>query len=339
MTTLLTPAYKLTLGKHVADTTTEPKASATTDLVVTLDMDSLPDTAGIVLGQVGGIDAALEDAAAVELGYADNGGFTQVFVGQVETLQSSLLTRRITAISKARALLRLFVDQTYESQTAGQIVKDLAGKAGVDTGTVEDGISFPSYVVDSRRNALAHIRDLAALSGVDVYVDSDGKLVFQAFTSGNVTHDVDYAKQILSLEVDRLADADITVTAWGESPTASAGSDSWGWLTKDFKKSAGTAGSGPVPVTLERSSLRTNSAAKTAASAALRNTQRRAVHGSVVIPGRPEVKLGDAVKLREVPLDGFNDSYQVRRVVHRITKEQGFTTTVGFAAIPSEALA
>ena len=63
MTTLLTPAYKLTLGKHVADTTTEPKASATTDLVVTLDMDSLPDTAGVVLGQVGGIDAALEDEA------------------------------------------------------------------------------------------------------------------------------------------------------------------------------------------------------------------------------------------------------------------------------------
>lgn len=339
MTTLLTPAYRLTIGKRVADTTTEPKASATTDLVVTLDMDSLPDTAGLALGQVGGIDAALEDTTKVELGYADNGGFIQVFVGQVETLQSSLLTRRVTAISNAHALLRLFVDQTYEGQTAGQIVKDLAGRANVDLGTIDDGISFPSYVVDSRRNALLHIRDLASLSGVDVYVDSDGKLVFQAFTNGNVTHDIDYAKQILSLEIDHLADADVTVTAWGESPTATAGSDSWGWLTKDFSKSAGTAGDGPLPVTLERSALRTNSAARTAASAALRSVQRRAVHGHVVIPGRPEVKLGDAVRLGEVPVDGFNDVYQVRRVVHRITKEQGFTTTVGFAAIPSEALA
>lgn len=339
MTTLLTPAYKLTIGKRVADTTSEPKASATTDLVVTLDMDSLPDTAGVVLGQVGGIDAALEDDTTVELGYADNGGFTQVFVGQVETLQSSLLTRRVTAISKVRALLRLSVDKTYESQTAGQIVKDLASRASVDVGTIDDGISFPSYVIDSRRNALLHIRELAALSGVDVYVDSDGKLVFQAFTNGNTTHDIDYAKQILSLEVDRLAEADVTVTTWGESPTASSGSDSWGWLTKDFSKSAGTAGDGPVPVTIERSSLRTNSAARTAASAALRSVQRRAVHGQVLIPGNPDVKLGDAVRLRNVPVNGFNDQYQVRRVVHRITKSDGFTTSVGFAAIPSESLA
>ena len=186
MTTLLTPAYRLSIGHSVVDTTREPKASATTDLVVSVDIDAWPDSASLTLGQVGGIDAALQDNATVELGYADNGGFTQVFTGLVETIRTSLLTRQVTFTSAARSLARLRVDQTYEGQTAGAIVKDLASQANVSVGTVDDGISFPAYVIDKRRTALAHIRELAALSGVDTYIDSDGKLVFQAFTTGQV---------------------------------------------------------------------------------------------------------------------------------------------------------
>jgi len=79
MTTLLTPAYRLTVGHRVVDTTVEPKASATTDLIVTLDLDAWLDTAVLYLGQVGGLSPALDDEATVELGYADDGGFTQVF--------------------------------------------------------------------------------------------------------------------------------------------------------------------------------------------------------------------------------------------------------------------
>jgi len=203
MTTLLTPAYRLTVGHRVVDTTVEPKASATTDLIVTLDLDAWLDTAVLYLGQVGGLSPALDDEATVELGYADDGGFTQVFDGYVDVVEPGLLTRRITAASPARALARLFLDQTYEGQTAGAIVTDLAGQVNIGLATIDDGITFPAYVIDSKRPALAHIRDLAALSGVDAYTDSDGKLVFQAFTAGNIVHDVDYAKQILALEVDR----------------------------------------------------------------------------------------------------------------------------------------
>jgi phage protein D len=338
MTALLTPAYRLTIGKHRVDTTVEPKASATTDLIVTLDIDALPDTAKLTLGQVGGIAPALDDTATIELGYADNGGFIQVFTGTVDTFDANLLVRRVAATSTARALMRLFVDQSYEGRTAGQIVRDLAGRARIDTGAIDDGIGFPVYVIESRKSALAHIRELAALCGVDAYVDAEGRLVFQAFTQGRVIHDVDYAKQVLSLGIDRLANSDVNVKAFGESPMAQAGSEAWGWLTKDFSPAAGSAGSGPLPIVVERSALRTASAAATAASAALRAVQRRAVHGRVRMPGRPEVKLGDALRVRDVPRDGFNDSYQVRRVVHRITKPEGFTTTVDFAAIPSEAL-
>ena len=339
MTTLLTPAYRLTIGHQVADTASEPRASATTDLVVTLGIDSLPDTVDLTLGQVGGIDAALDDDLSVELGYADNGGFVQVFAGTVDAVRAGLTLRQVTATSPARALARLFVDQTFEGQSAGAIVRDLAGRAQLGLGAIDDGIDFPAYVIDSSRNVLAHIRRLAALSGVDAYFDGTGKLVFQAFAGGNTVHDVDYAKQVLALNIQRGADADVTVKAWGESPTASAGSDAWGWLIKDFSASAGNAGSGPLPVVLERPVLRTGAAAATAASARLRSVQRRALRGQVLMPGRPEITLGDAIRVREVPMDGFNNDYQVRHIVHRITKDAGFTTRVEFAAIPDEALA
>ena len=338
MTTLLTPAYRLSIGHNVVDTTAEPKASVTTDLMVSVDIDAWPDSASLTLGQVGGIDPALRDNTTLELGYADNGGFTQVFTGLVEAIRTSLLTRQVTFTSAGRALARLRVDQTYEGQTAGAIVRDLATQANVGLGAVDDGITFPAYVIDKHRTAVAQIRELAALSGVDAYIDSGGKLVFQAFTTGQVVHDVDYAKQILTLEIERLSETDVTVHAWGESPTGRAVADSWGWLVKDFSSSEGTAGSGPKPIFVERPALRTSTAAATAASARLRTIQRRAVSGVVTMPGRPEIKLGDAIALRDVPTATINDTYQVRHVTHRVTKEGGFTTTVRFAAIPSEAL-
>jgi Phage tail baseplate hub (GPD) len=344
MTTLLTPAYRLSFGAHSVDTTAEPKASTVTDLVVAMDMDDLPDSAAVTLGQVGGgqvggLDAALEDTASIDLGYADNGGFTRTFTGLVSALRTGLLERHVMLVSAARALARLRVDQTFEGQTAGAIVSDLAGRAKVPLGTIDDGITFPSYVIDFRRTALAHVRDLAALSGMDAYVDSDGKLVFQAFTTGQAVHDVDFAKHILTLDIERDDAADASVQAFGESPTGSAGAESWGWLTKDFARSEGKAGSGSRAIVLERPALRTSAAAATAASARLRAIQRRAVRGHVLMMGRPGVKLGDAIRIREVPTAALNDIYQVRRVLHRVTKDGGFTTQVGFCAIASERLA
>lgn len=347
MTPFFTPAYRLTLAGRVADTTAEPKASATTALTIGLDMDDWPDTVELTLGQVGGIDAALADAMTVDLGYADNSGFTRVFTGVVTAVQAGLLERRIHATSAARTLARLFIDHTFEGQTAGAIVRDLAGRLSVATAQIDDGITFPAYVIDSRRSALAHIHHLADLSGFDAYLDRNGRLVFQAFFNGNVIHDVDYAKQILELEIDRVADRDVDVTAFGESPTGSAGADAWGWLTKDFASSAGHAKdpppTGPDPtdalsVVLERPALRTAAAAATAAAARLRAIQRRTLSGRVLMPGRAELALGDAIRLRNVIPAGFDGLFQIRRVVHRVTKPGGFTTLVGFAAIPTQTL-
>lgn len=337
--THLTPAYKLTLGDRLVDTTDEPRASTVVELVVSLDMDTPADQFRLVLGQVGALEPEREDAARIELGYADGETeesgpeLEQVMAGSVVTVEPGLETRRVIGHSAAQALLTTFIDQTYESKTAGEIVRDLADRAEVEVAVAEDGVELPAYVVDGRRSAWHHARDLADLMGFDLYVDRDGELVFQRFAGGRITHVFEYAKHLVELTALHAPPRAGTVEAWGESPGASRGDASWAWLTKDFSRWRGTEGSGAPTLLLERPALRTSRAAALAASAAETTLRRRTLRGRLIALGRPQVRLGDALRLRGVPDDDLDQVYQVRSVTHRLTKSDGFTTTVGFRSL------
>lgn len=329
---MLKPAYKLTIGSKLIDTTDEPKASTVVDLQVALDLDTPADSFTLVMGNVGSFKPARDDEAKIELGYEDNGGFKQVMKGKVVTVEPNLTTTRLAGFSGADALLRTFVNQHYESKTAGAIVRDLADKARLEVATAEDGIKFPAYVIDGRRSVYLHMHDLAELCGFDVYIDTEGKLVFEKFLNGKTVHVFEFAKHIVALDVDRTPALAGSVEAWGESPAGSRGEDAWPWLTTDFSGSRGNAGSGAV-LLRERPALRTKEAARTAANAALTNIQRRTLRGEVRTFGRPEVRLGDSLRFRGMADDSLNTLFQVRSVSHRITKTTGFTTVVGFRAI------
>jgi phage protein D len=330
---LLTPAYRVTIGQKVVDTTHEPKASTVVDLAVRLDLDTPADSFECILGPVDGLKPARDDNAEIQLGYADNGGLTKVLTGKVVTVEPALTAVRVTGYTPAETLLRSFLDQTYESKTAGQIVSDLAGRAKVDVESAEDGINFPAYVIDGRRSFYRHMLDLAALCGFDLYFNPDGKLVFEKFITGKTVHVFEYAKHIVALQVERTPPEAGRVEAWGESPSGRQGDDAWAWLTKDFSNSKGAAGSGDPLLLLERPALRTSNAAQTAADAASTRLQRRTVGGRVLTIGRPQVMLGDAIGLLGLPDSSLNTNFQVRSVTHRITKRDGFTTAVGFQAI------
>ena len=329
---MLKPAYKLTIANKIVDTTDEPKASTVVDLNVVLDLDTPGDSFTLVFGNVGTFKPARDDETKVELGYADNGGFTQVIKGKIVTVEANATTTQVNGFSGADALLRTFVNQTYESKTAGAIVRDLADKAGLEVATAEDGINFPAYVIDGRRSVYLHMHDLAELCGFDVYINPDGKLVFEKFLNGKTVHVFEHAKHVVALDVHRTPPLAGKVEAWGESPVGSQGEDSWAWVTTDFAGSRGSAGSGAL-LLRERPALRTKEAARTAANAALTNIQRRTLRGQVFTIGRPEVKLGDSIRFRGLADESLNTLFQVRSVAHRITKVGGFTTTVGFRAI------
>lgn len=330
---MLSPAYKLILGNKLIDTTDEPKASTVVDLNVSLDMDTPADEFRLVLGNVGRFRPAREDEAKIELGYADNGGLTQVMAGDVVRVEPNLTTIRVLGYSAAEKLLRTFVEQTFESKTAGAIVRDLADKARVDVQTAEDGINFPAYVIDGRRSVDRHMRDLAELCGFDLYVNADGKLVFEKFIEGKTVHVFEFAKHIIELEVEKSNPRAGRVEAFGESRAGQNGDESWAWLTKDFSGSKGRAGTGDPLLLLEKPALRTSDAARSAAQASMTAIQRRTLRGRLLSLGRPEVRLGDAIRLSGMVDNTLNANFQVRSVTHRITKLGGFTTTVGFGSI------
>lgn len=200
---MLKPAYKLTIGSKVIDTTDEPKASTVVDLNVALDLDTPADSFTLLFGNVGSFKPRRDDETKIELGYADDGGLTQVMTGKVVTVEPNLTTTRAIGYSGADALLRTFVEQTFESKTAGAIVRELADKAKLDVATADDGITFPAYVVDGRRSVYLHMQDLADLCGFDLYINADGKLVFQKFINGKKVHIFEFTKHIVALDVHR----------------------------------------------------------------------------------------------------------------------------------------
>jgi phage protein D len=329
----LRPAYRLVIGGRTVDTTSDPRASTLVGLQVSLGLGAPADAATLVLAQVGGLRPRQGDDAAVELGYADgDGGLERVITGTVSSVEAGITTSRVTVEGGLGAMLRTFVDETFEGKKAGEIVRDLAGRGGAQVARVDDGPKFPAYVVDGRRSLLRHVRDLAALAGFDAYADEEGKLVFRRFQNGNTVHVLKRGRDLISLDLRRGGAAAGAVDAFGESPTGSQGAESWGWLTADGSRSKGSAGSGAKRL-LELPVLRTADTTAAAARAALAELTRAAVRGEAVLAGRPQVRLGDAVRLEDTGAADADGTYQVRGVVHRLSKAAGFTTTVGFRSM------
>lgn len=333
---MLNPAYKLTIGDKIVDTTSDPQASTLTELVVSLDMDAPSDSFTLTLGQVDGLKPKPDDEASIELGYADDDELFQMMTGKVIAVDPGLIHNRIVGHSCADTLLHSYTNETYESKTGGEIVTDLASQAGVDSAAIEDGISFPAYVIDDRRSFYRHMRDLADLCGFDVYINSEGELVFKQFTSGETIHLFDYAKHVIELDFKYVRAEAGSVEAFGESPAGEQAEEAWAWLSKDFSGSKGVAGNTgnaqPVQL-LERSVLRTAASAQAAAQAAFTRIERGAIRGHLTSSGRPRVRLGDAIRIREMPEEAFNNTFQVRSVTHSMTKTSGFMTRIGFQSI------
>ena len=329
----LSPAYKIALGGQLIDTTDEPQASTLVDLTVALDMQVASDEFKLKLGNVGHFLPEREDEGVIELGYADDeSGLVQVIAGQVDYVVQGSTIDRIHGYSAADILLRSYLDQTFENKSAGDIVSELAATAGITTASIDDGINFPAYVIDSNQSFYHHMQTLAQLCGFDVYFNSDNALVFARFTGGNRVHIFEHREHIIELDIAYRQAIAGKIEAWGESGSNN-GDESWAWLTKDFAANSGSAGNSDPTVLLQRAALRTGTAAQSAADAAFTETTRNQITGTVKSLGRPQVKLGDAIRLNGLPESRFNQTYQVRAVLHRITKLHGFTTQIEFSSL------
>ncbi len=327
---LLSPAYQIVIGGKKVDTTEEPLASTVKELLVDLDMDAPSDSVLLRLGNVGGLQPAVGDDAAIKLGFIDDDSLTLVFTGKVVAVDPSLPETRVIAHSPAQGLLRTYVEKTFENKSGGDIVRELADGAGITVAQVDRGAVFPAYVVDGKRSVHRHLYDLATYCGCDLLFNADGELLFRQYRGGGVVHIFQYAKQIIELEVRKDVRAQSSVNVFGESPGTSQGSNSWAWLTKDFSRSKGSAGTGDPVLLLERPVLRTRELAQAAADGFFRESGVNAVRGRMLTFGVPQVALGDSIRVKDAPDARVNGDFQARAVRHRITKNGGFTTEIEF---------
>jgi phage protein D len=330
---MLTPAYQVVIGDQKIDTTSEPRASTVEQLLVELDMDGAADRVLLRLGSIGSFEPQTGDDATVELGYADDETLTLVFTGQVVAVEPGLFTTNVTALSTAAALFDPVKDQTFQDKTAGDIVRELAEAAGITVARADAGITFQAYVADGSRSAFAHIRYLAELCGFDAFADPSGALVFRSSATPARQHVFEHAKHIIELEVGRTV-TEAAVDVRGESPGTSRGEHSWAWLTKETTPANATAGTGTPVRLIERPVLRTREAAQQAADAAHTTATVSSTRGVLRTFGRPQVAVGDAIRVKDVPDERLNGDFRVRAVRHRLDKTHGFSTRIEFRGAP-----
>jgi phage protein D len=323
---MLRPAYRLTLGGGRIDA---PGAGSgtVTGLVVDLDLDVPLDQATITLARVPGSPApALDDRVTVELGDVDDGVET-VFTGTVTSLFPDVTTTRVVAHSAMRKLLRTRIEESYPVRTAGAVVRDMCGRAGLDTATVQDGVELPGYVADAGRTCYGHARILAGLCGFALYADATGRLVFRR--GGGTVHTFSYGEDVIDVRVRAMPRPGDGLSVFGESPADRTGAaTALGWLTKTFPAGrAGPTAPGPRVVV---GALRGHAGAQTAADAAQTTRDDGALTGQVVGLGRPAVALGDDIRLSSAPDTVQNGTFRVVAVRHRLTARHGWTTAVRF---------
>ena len=278
-----------------------------------------------------GPSIAVGDTGSLSLGYA-NSATALVFTGQIEDVRYSIHgTTHITATNGAAALAKLRVNQSYEGQSAGDIVNDLIGRVGVGAGTVENGADFPFYVVDDRRSVYEHIAALAKKSGYLAYFNPEGELNFAPFAAGQPVQTFTYGEDILSLQVTDAAPIVGSVEIVGEGAAGSQGQEAWSWLLKDPASVTGSTGDGGPERKIQDASLRSSDAAQSAADSLANAAGLMKLTGKILVPGAPAVVVGSAVEIADVPQEALNGLGLVHRVRHRLSKRLGFTTFIVFS--------
>jgi phage protein D len=303
---------------------------------VTIELGLAPavDVVEIELAPSGQAPAvAVGDAGTVALGYAD-GATDLVFTGQIESVGRSLVgATRVTATNGGATMAALRVVQSYEQQCAGDVVRDLAGQAGVALDAVEDGIALAFYVVDGRQSAYRQVASLARACGFLSFFTPGGKLRFASSSTGQPVQTFSYAVDLLALTVTDSVPIIGAVTVVGEGAAGSQGQDAWPWLIKDPSAVTGSAGSGAPARTVADRAMRSQDAARNAAAGIVNSAGLLNLAGRLRAPAAPNVDVGSTIAISGAPQPELNGTCLVLGVRHRLSRSGGFTTELSFSKL------
>lgn len=287
------------------------------------------DEAFLQLGLSQPLDAAPGDDVSVDLGY--DGGLSRVFTGTVERIAGGLSGLEVHALGAQAPMLRKRGDNAYLNQKAGEVFQALAGDAGADVDHAEAGVSMSFYLADSAYTHWEHGLKLGLHSGNDLYANAQGKLVFAPISGSTPPLKLKFGVDLMQAACED-GSAPGKAVLIPESPASSAGEETAAWIAKDSSSHQGQSGDG-AGVGRYHPFLRTQEHAQASADSLWLRRQRETRRAEVEMLGRPEVELGDAVELQDLPAGG-DGTYVVLGLRHALSQRTGFLTYASLGGVP-----
>ncbi len=338
------PAFSFSAGSLTSSSSSP--ASGPTRFVVDRNLAVPVDGLRVSLMDSGGV--APGDAVQLDLG--DEDGLERVFTGTVAEVRPRLDGCELFCAGTMLALVDLRVSSFYQNQSAGDVVRDLVGQAGLDTGDISDGLDLPRFGVERRQGAYAQLRRLAERLGFSLFSDREGKIHFKGL--GPAAHlgsggalgalagaaseaagalglggggGLAYGKHLLAAKGGLRSDFGRTVLVGGESPMSGHGEDKSFWLTATDTDYEDSTGSGDELLLIDPAA-RTKDMAGRFASGYAASFARRTAEVRLTVLGMPALELGDSNSASGAPEDGLNASGYIKALRHRFSAAEGFVT-------------
>ena len=268
-------------------------------------------------------------------------GSDPIFEGLITALDpgyqvEGISTLNIRSMDKMHILGRGRSTRFFEDVCDGDIVKKVAGEAGVPVGDCEGGTCSP-YTLQRNESNVAFLKRLAARNNFLLRMDH-GKLVFKKASLGGQNFTLKMGENLRSLRfsynsVDQAQK--VVCRSWdvmkkepivGEASTGDIQKIGTGQLGAEVSAQFGqsTAYITDVPVLSQ-------GAAKAVAVAELNRLARQFCRGSGTIQGNEAVRAGTKVKIEGLQ-QGINNEVFVVSSRHIISNRTGYSTEFSFCS-------
>jgi hypothetical protein len=340
----IAPRFALKLGGLASDSASP--AGGPSYFVVERSLDVPADGLRVWLAERGEVTPG--DEATLDLG--DEDGVERVFTGTVAEVRPRAGAAEVFCVGTMLGLLELRATEQYLEQSAGDVVRDLAGRAGLEEGEVSDGASLPRFAVEKRLPAYPQLAALARRHGFDLFTDREGKLHFRGLgeaaslgsggvggalaSAGAAALDalggggaLGYGAHLVETRGRVRPDPARRVVVGGESPASGQGEDTSFWLTARDTDFQDYAGDGDELLVVDPAARTKDMAGRFAAGylAGLRRTRREL---RVTVAGNAALELGDPLSTVDAPDALLNASGFVSGIRHRFGAGVGFLSDV-----------
>jgi hypothetical protein len=284
----------------------------------------------IILGMPKDLTINLEDSISLQLG--DDKIQSLVFTGKVSSVDWGIDRVIVYADSGFKSLITARLNVLFEKPSAGDIIKDIVqNRLKLPVAKIEDGLKFSVYTLGDRYLVYDQLQHLARQCGFDFYANTEDKAVFAQYKAAT-THECQYSENILTYTLDKVNKSITGVEIYGESPASQGqGEQAYSWLTK--KEVKGTAGSNSaMMLRLADPTARNQQVANKIAAAVLQSLPQKS-KGTLKILGNPQVKLGDAIQVSQMPISQQNGKFKITGVLHTLNRSNGFCTLINWEQV------